>query len=34
LTQTIDKNDNLVNVKNAVIEESITEELFGDNIER
>jgi hypothetical protein len=34
LTQTIDKNDNLVNVKNAVLEESITEELFGENIER
>jgi len=33
LTQTIDKNDNLVNVKNALIEESITEELFGENIE-
>ena len=34
LTQTIDKNDNLVNVKNAVIEESITNELFGENIVR
>jgi len=34
LTQTIDKNDNLLNVKNAVNEESIAEELFGDNIVR
>jgi hypothetical protein len=34
LTQTIDKNDNLLNVKNAVNEESIAEELFGDNILR
>ena len=32
LTQTIDKNDNLVNVKNAVVEESITNELFGENV--
>jgi len=32
LTQTIDKNDNLVNVKNAVVEEAITNELFGENV--
>jgi hypothetical protein len=32
LTQTIDKNDNLVNVKNAVVEDAITNELFGENV--